>query len=61
MNTPNGKVLPMFEKVTHVAFGCGCVQTFHVEHKASPISRCEQHGDGIISTTEELVRKQVAA
>jgi hypothetical protein len=57
MNTVSGKVLPLYETVTHVAFGCGCVRTFHVEHPADPVARCAEHGDTIISTTEELVRK----
>ena len=47
----------MFEKVTHIAFGCGCVRTFHVKHQM-PAQRCPKHGDCMVSTTEEVVRKQ---
>ena len=59
MNTESAKVLPMYEKVMHVAFGCGYVRTFHVEHPADPVAQCKDHGDHIISTTEEL-QKRVA-
>lgn len=61
MNTLNGKVLPMYERVTHVAFGCACVRTFYSGQDAEAIDRCAIHGDRILSTTEELVRKQAAA
>ena len=60
MNTLTGKVIPLFEKVIHVAFGCGCVQTFHVEHQVV-MNRCPCHGDGPISSTEELVPRSQAA
>lgn len=53
MATSNEKTLPDFEKVIHVAFGCGCVRTFHVEHQATEM-RCIAHGDPQISFTEEL-------
>lgn len=44
MNTQTVKVLPVTEKVVHIVYGCGCVQTFHVEHE-TPQVRCAQHGD----------------
>lgn len=59
MNTQNGKVLPRYEKVIHIAFGCGCVRTFDTEQLT--MVACPDHGDYIISTTEEMVRKPVAA
>jgi hypothetical protein len=61
MNTVTGNVLPICEIVTHVAFGCGCVRTFHADHPADPVARCQTHGDTIISTTKELVPKQRSA
>lgn len=60
MNTMTAKVIPMFEKVVHVAFGCGCVQTFHVKHQMTT-NRCLLHGDPMTSFTEELQPKRVAA
>ncbi len=66
MNTLPGNVFPMsvkrdkiaeYTKVTHVAFGCGCVRTFHVEHPAEAAIRCEKHGDHVVSTNQELVPK----
>lgn len=42
------------EKVVHVAYGCGCVRTFHVEHRL-PDHLCSQHGDRQLSFTEEEV------
>lgn len=61
MNTANGNVLTMYETVTHVAFGCGCVRTFHVDHPADTGDRCKEHGDTMVSTTQELVKRQSAA
>jgi hypothetical protein len=55
MNTLNAKPLPEYETMLHIAFGCGCVQTFHVEQLT--LVECPIHGDRILSTTEELVRK----
>lgn len=52
MNAQNGKVLPKYETVIHIAFGCGCVRTFHVEQLT--LVACPEHGDYITSTTEEL-------
>jgi hypothetical protein len=60
MNAPSVKVVPLFEKVIHVAFGCGCVQTFHVERQVV-MNRCPCHGDGPVSTTEESVPRLKAA
>ena len=59
MNTLDDKVLPMYEKVVHIAFGCACVQTFRVEQLT--LVKCPIHGDHIISTTEELVPKKRVA
>jgi len=60
MNTLTDKVLPMYEKVIHIAFGCGCVRSFHVEHQMTT-QRCITHGDPMISFTEEYQPKVVAA
>lgn len=54
------KILSMHEKVVHVAFGCGCVRTFHVEHQTTT-HRCVTHGDPMISFTEEYQLKVKAA
>jgi hypothetical protein len=59
MNTLAEKVLPMYEKVIHIAFGCGCVQSFHA--KQLTLVKCPIHGDHILSTTEEWVPKAQAA
>jgi hypothetical protein len=59
MNTLTDEVLPVFEKVVHIAFGCACVRTFHVEQLT--LVRCPIHGDPIVSSTEELVEKTQAA
>lgn len=59
MDTLNAKVIPMYEKVVHIAFGCACVRTFHVEQLT--LVACPTHGDPVVSTTEELVRKPQAA
>lgn len=61
MMTLKDKYVTEVEKVTHVAFGCGCVRTFHVKHPAEANVRCAEHGDFPISTTEELVPKRSAA
>lgn len=44
------------EKVIHVAYGCGCVQTFHVK-RFTPDMRCATHGDHQLSFTEEWVNR----
>ena len=59
MSTLNGNVLPMYERVIHIAFGCACVRTFNVGELT--MNKCPTHGDRMISTTEELVPKKVAA
>jgi hypothetical protein len=59
MNTLTGKVLPMYEKVVHIAFGCGCVRTFHVKHQMTA-QRCPVHGDVMISSTEEYQERELA-
>lgn len=53
MFTVDDKKMTLYEKVIHVAFACGCVRTFHVEHQATG-TRCDKHGDHMISTTEEI-------
>lgn len=60
MTALDGKVLPMHEKVIHIAFGCGCVRTFHVERQMTS-QRCMQHGDAMISFTEEFHPKAEVA
>lgn len=60
MNTLNAKTLPEYVKVIHVAFGCGCVRTFHVEHQSKE-TRCVSHGDPQISFTEEYRPRGQAA
>jgi hypothetical protein len=52
MNTLNAKV-KLMEKVIHIAFGCGCVRTFHVEQEHPDVVACPEHGDMILSSTEE--------
>ncbi len=60
MNTLTDKVLPAYEKVLHIAFGCGCVRSFHVKQMTD--QNCLIHGDSMVSSTEELVpTKAVAA
>lgn len=59
MNTLTDKVLPAYEKVVHIAFGCACVRTFHVEQLT--LVKCPIHGDPIVSSTEEWVPKPAAA
>jgi len=59
MNTLLGKVLPLYEKVIYIAFGCGCVQTFHAKQMAA--QRCPIHGDSMVSSTEEYQEKVAAA
>ena len=59
MNTLDDKVLPSYEKVIHIAFGCGCVQTFHPEQMTA--QRCLSHGDHMISSTVEYQKKAEAA
>lgn len=51
----------LYDKVIHIAYGCGCVESRHVE-QSSTDSQCDAHGDPMISFTEELVlRKPQAA
>ena len=52
MYTVTDKVLSLIEKVVHVAYGCGCVRTFHVEHQ-TPEMKCDKHDSAQISFTEE--------
>jgi len=59
MNTVTEKISPMYDQVIHIAFGCACVRTFHVEQPT--FIRCPVHGDSIISTTTEYLEKPVAA
>ena len=61
MNTLDDKKITEVEKVTHIAFGCGCVKTFHVEHPAEAYMRCVDHGDHMISSTQEYQPKRSAA
>lgn len=56
MNTLIDNILPMYERVIHIAFGCGCVQSFAPDQVS--MIKCPVHGDGMLSTTEELVPKQ---
>lgn len=59
MNTLDAKVLPVYEKVVHIAFGCACVRSFHVEQLT--LVKCPIHGDPIVASTEEwLPKRQVA-
>lgn len=60
MNTLDGKVLTLLEKVIHVAYSCGCVRTFHVERNHMPRTKCATHGSDQISFTEERVPRQAA-
>ena len=60
MNTLNGNVVPMYEKVIHVAFGCGCVHSFHVK-RHDIFQKCPEHGDWMLSSTEEIREKVAAA
>lgn len=48
------KKLPEPDKVIHVAFGCGCVQSF-LKGQQVVMPRCPRHGDHQVSATEELV------
>jgi hypothetical protein len=59
MNTVTDKVLPAYEKVIHIAFGCGCVQSYRPKQMTS--QRCPIHGDTMVSSNQELVPKAVAA
>lgn len=59
MNTLTDKVFPMYEKVIHIAFGCGCVQTFSPDQMTA--QRCDLHGDHMISSTEEIRKKVPSA
>lgn len=60
MKPLNGKKVTEVEKVIHVAYGCGCVRTFHVKHQSSD-TRCLIHGDPQISFTEEYQPKNRTA
>jgi len=40
------------EKVTHVAFRCGCVSTFHKNEAWA--AQCQRHGEQIMSMVEEI-------
>jgi hypothetical protein len=55
MSTMTEKVLPLYEKVIHIAFGCGCVRTF-LPHQMTA-QQCPVHGDRMISSTEEFQKK----
>ena len=59
MNTLTDKVLPAYEKVLHIAFGCGCVRSFRVKQMTD--QTCLIHGDRMVSSTEELVPRSAAA
>jgi len=59
MNTLNAKFFTDFEKVIHIAFGCGCVQTFEPEQMTA--QSCPTHGDHMISSTEEYREKPTQA
>lgn len=51
-----------FEKVlvTHVAYACGCVRTFRAEEIFTEAT-CKEHGDPVLSTTQEYrLPEQVA-
>lgn len=58
--TMEKKVVTMFEKVVHVAYGCGCVRTFHVK-SFTPRVKCPVHHSEQISFTEEYHQRPVAA
>lgn len=60
MNTLVANFLASMERVVHVAYGCGCLRTFHVERNHTPRTRCETHDSEQISFTEELVPRQAA-
>lgn len=59
MNTLSVKI--PIEKVVHVAYGCGCVRTFHVERNHMPRTQCATHGDAQRAFTEEYLPKVQAA
>ena len=59
MNTLNEKTFTPTEKVIHIAFGCGCVQSYSPEQMTA--QRCPDHGDHMISSKVEQVQKRVAA
>lgn len=61
MNTLAGNNLSLGEKVVHVAYGCGCVRTFHVERNHMPRTQCATHGDKQTSFTEEHLKRRSAA
>jgi len=46
--------------VTHVAYACGCVRTFHIGQVFTE-AVCEEHGDPVISTTQEHLLPERAA
>ena len=58
MNTLTEKIFTSYEKVIYIAFGCGCVQSFRPNQMTA--QRCPQHGDHMVSSTEELVRVESA-
>lgn len=60
MITATDKKLAL-EEVIFVAYGCLCVDEFHVEQGQSTKVACDKHGDGIISTTVEYRERVKAA
>jgi hypothetical protein len=56
MCADDGKIVPMYERVIHVAFGCGCTHTFHVKRQ-DIFQKCPDHGDWMIDSIEGLREK----
>lgn len=50
-----------YERLVHVAYACGCVRTFHVEHNVVPDPQCAAHGDRYVCSTEESLPKERSA
>jgi hypothetical protein len=59
MNTLTDKILPVYEKVIHIAFGCGCVQSYRPKQMTS--QRCPIHGDTMVSSNQEYQEKAAVA
>ena len=55
MDTQNVKVDEHKVRMTHVAFACGCVRSFHNEAPAEATVACKTHGDYMVSSTQEWV------
>ena len=59
MNTVTDNFLAAYEKVIYIAFGCGCVQTYRDEQMAE--QRCATHGDAMVSSNQEYLKRRSAA